>query len=254
MAPTTNKKIPFAATPACILCKVNEATGTMAILWTFDNLAGVLPKFPAVTAQSTGGEKVTFTRADGTEIQFDKYSLVLDGTDETEIVASADADPLATGRFEVTLTINEAPIKAGTDYVNYSAFLNELVAERDAGTKFFLIQPLALSYDELKKASPSPDSWLVGFVKIDGDLELVTGSTNTVVLKSYDVSGLEVIGNVADGVGLKVADVNGLGTDGVVSITLKRGGVGKDAILTKDLSTFSSGNFDLVKVGKPVFI
>lgn len=245
MSATMNKKIPFAATPACILCKVNDAAGTMAILWTFDNLASAGVKFPAVTAQSAGGEKTTFTRADGAEIQFDKYSLVLDGTDETEIVASADADPLATGRFEVILGINEAPIKAGTDYLNYTAFLNELVAERDAGTKFFIIQPLSLSYDELKKSSPTPDGWLVGFVKIDGDLELVTGSTNTVTLKSYDVSGIT---------GLAVADVNGLGTSGVVSITLKRGGAGKDATLTKDLSAFSSGNYDIVKVGKPVII
>jgi hypothetical protein len=123
MPTTVNKRLILSGAPFGWLHELaTGAPGTITSLWRFDNLQSAQIK-ALIPGDQQSGENIDINRADGAIWRFSKYNLVLSGEDETDITpASASSD--ATGKGEITLVTNEAPLP--TTINSWTAWLESL--------------------------------------------------------------------------------------------------------------------------------
>jgi hypothetical protein len=206
MATTFDKNIILSGAPFAWLHTINE--GTITEKWRFDNLQNSTYKLTK-PGTDTGGENIDIQRADGVIIRFPKTSKILSGKDETDITP-ADASSDATGKGEITIVTNEAPLNA----TSYPEFINELRANMD---KFWMITiGTGYSYANSISASRKPNGYIHMIGKINTDIEQTLDSNPSslsITFVAYTNSGLEE------------ADLTAAT---FTAITLKLGGTGKD--------------------------
>lgn len=222
MPTTTDKKIILTGSPFAWIHKVDS--GALTELWKFDNLQSSTYKIMKPGANSQQGENIDINRADGAIWRFKKTNLVLSGEDESNITP-ADASSDASGKGEITLVINEAPISANS----WTAFIKDL---KDNMDKFFLVTiGTGFSYKAKTDATlKKPEGFVHMIGKINSDIEQQLNNNPaslSITFVSYKNSGLEA----AD---LTAANL-------FTAITWKLGGTGSDVTGIKP-SDITSGD------------
>ena len=186
MPTTTDKKIILTGSPFAWVHKVDA--GALIELWKFDNLQSTTYKIMKPGATSQSGENIDINRADGAIWRFPKTNLVLSGIDETDITpAAASSD--ATGKGEITLVINEAPLSANS----WTAFIKTL---KDELNSLFLIT-IGTGYSHKARTDITlrkPEGFVHLIGKINNDVEQQLNNSPlsiSLTFVSYANSGLD---------------------------------------------------------------
>ncbi len=197
MAKTVAKRSIISMAPFGWIHKITPSSdggttpGEISELWQFDNLAdGSGIKLPIIDNQSGGNDNIDITRGDGAIFRFPKFNLVLDGETEDDITpAGSGAD--ATGKAEITLVTNEAPLP--TTIVSWTDWLKDLNTNR--GEFLLVTLPTGFTYDSRENQSKA-DGYIYVVAKITSDIEqkLGTGpSQMTIVLKSNKLGATDIL-------------------------------------------------------------
>lgn len=173
-----DKKMIIQGCPVAWVFLLNIGTGsaddTVTDLWFFDNLNDASAKKLKSGSSTTSGEKTEFTRSDGAKIQFDKESLTIDGSDESQIATdTGGAD--ASGEAEMTLIVNEAPTQAGIE--SMTEFEADVIA--NINNKMLIVMPTGYSYNRLGQTTVrKPDGFAYMFGKLTSDIEIKNNAPN----------------------------------------------------------------------------
>lgn len=148
-----------------------------------DNLQSASYKMPKPGSDS-GGEYIDINRADGAIWRFNKQTLYLDGVTEADITPP-DSSAAATGKGEITIVINEAPISSNS----WTSFIETLKTYQ---SYYWLVTiPTGYSYDS--EADGTADGFVTILGKINSDLEGQLGSDPSplsITFVTYDDSDL----------------------------------------------------------------
>jgi len=164
--------------------------GTIAELYQFDNLAeGSGIKLPIADNQSAGSDNIDITRGDGAIFRFPKFNLILDGETEEDITP-AGSDSNSTGKAEVTIVTNEAPLPV--TIVSWTAWLADLKLNKDE--LLLVTMPTGFSYDS-RENQKKADGYIYVVAKITSDIEQKLGvnpSQITLVLSSNKLGETDI--------------------------------------------------------------
>jgi len=170
---STTQYIPLMGVPAAWLLELTGNATTLAVAlpsasagaatrFKFDNLS----ENPAISlklASTAEGNYIDITRADGAIIRFDAISLVLDGTDESDITDPAEE---STNKAEITITTNEGDVDSST----WTEFYAKMYGKQ--GSYFLLVVPTAFTYDgRVNQASGNADGFIFCVVKLTSDMD-----------------------------------------------------------------------------------
>lgn len=158
----------------------NSNDDTFPELWAFDNLADGSAKKLKAGSSTTSGEFVEFGRCDGAKVQFDKEALTIDAVTETQKATdTGGAD--ASGDAEITLVVNEPPVRSSNTIASNTAFLADVIAHKD--DKVLIVMPTGYSYSRLGQGtSRKPDGFVYMFGKLTSDVEIKNSGPSPITL------------------------------------------------------------------------
>jgi len=144
-------------------------------LWTFDLLtASTLTML--IAGASEAGDSLDIEMGDGAIIRFPAESLVIDGTDETEIASDTGGSD-ASGKGTISMTTRGAPTQLGS----VPEFLSEIIANK--ANKFLIVLPFGYTHARTGVATAAkPDGFAYMFGKITNDISFAQGSDNNIQL------------------------------------------------------------------------
>jgi hypothetical protein len=179
--PTMDKKVILQGTP---LVWVHEITGAsedaITALWKFDNAQSVEATLKLASSATSDTEQIDLGRADGATIKYDKNTLAISGTDETDVTPAASSTD-ATGLGVVKFTLNEADY----DSTTWTEFVAELKSKMN--NKFFITIGTGQSLYSMNNTSyKKPDGFIHMIGKINADVTLSwAGNTPTTIALEF---------------------------------------------------------------------
>jgi hypothetical protein len=168
------KQMPFKGVPimwvfSLTMDSLSQVTGMLTERWTFDNLQELTYKKIKSGSSTSTSDNLDINRIDNTIMRFPKESLIIDATNGTE-VASDSGGTDASGLGEITAIINQTPLE--TAITSWTAFIADLAAAQEAGTKFLIIAPTGYTYDgQGTGTSRKPDGYVYMIGSLSADIE-----------------------------------------------------------------------------------